>query len=75
MAPPPTAQPRSQVADVAFSRRPEPNEQAFMIPVPTGWTQRGSVFRVNAAQPGGPLNAPEVKCDFAFMRDQHATVR
>jgi hypothetical protein len=74
VASPAAAQQRAQGAGIAFSRRPEPNEQAFTILVPAGWTMRGGIFRVNATQAGGPLNALEAKCDLLLMSDQRGTV-
>jgi hypothetical protein len=71
---PAMAQQHPQPAGIPFTRRAEPNEQAFTILVPTGWILRGGIFRVNAAQAGGPLNALEAKCDLRIMSDQRGTV-
>jgi hypothetical protein len=68
------AQQRPQHAGLAFARRAEPNERAFTILVPAGWTLRGGIFRVNAARAGGPLNALEAKCDLRIMSDPRGTV-
>ena len=51
---------------LGFSPTNEPNENAFTILVPTGWKSQGGIFRVNAAEMGGPLNALVAKCDLAF---------
>jgi hypothetical protein len=73
-ASPALAQRRPQPAGVAFARRAEPNEGAFTILVPAGWTLRGGIFRVDAARADGPLNALEAKCDLLFLSDQRGTV-
>ncbi len=51
---------------IGFSPTREPNENAFTILVPTGWNSQGGIFRVNAAEMGGPLNALVAKCDLTF---------
>jgi hypothetical protein len=71
---PAEAQRRPPHAGVAFARRSEPREGAFTILVPAGWTLRGGIFRVNAAQADGPLNALEAKCDLWFLSDARGTV-
>jgi hypothetical protein len=60
---------------VAFQRVAEPRESAFTILVPRGWSASGGIFRINAAQAGGPLNAIEAKCDLTFQSDERGTVR
>lgn len=60
---------------MAFRRVSEPREQAFTILVPKGWSTSGGIFRVNAAQAGGPLNAIEAKCDITFKSDARGTVQ
>ena len=59
---------------IAFTRIFEPNEAAFSILAPRGWQNQGGIFRVNAAQAGGPLNAMEAKCDWLFTSDARGTV-
>lgn len=59
---------------IAFTRVFEPNEAAFSILMPRGWQQQGGIFRVNAAEAGGPLNAMEAKCDWLFTSDARGTV-
>ncbi|WP_201353596.1 hypothetical protein [Hydrogenimonas urashimensis] len=59
---------------VAFKRVYEPRERAFSILVPKGWQHEGGIFRVNALQAGGPLNAMEAKCDLLYKSDKKATV-
>ena len=61
-------------AAVAYTRVAEPNERAFSILVPKGWQTKGGIFRINAAQAGGPGNATGAKCDFTLMKDQAQTV-
>jgi len=59
---------------VGFSRVNEPRENAFNILVPQGWQADGGIFRVNAAEAGGPLNALAAKCDLTFKNDSRGTV-
>lgn len=59
---------------ISFQRIYEPREKAFSISVPRGWQHHGGIYRVNAAQAGGPLNAMEAKCDLRFQRDAQGTV-
>lgn len=59
---------------IGFVRITEPNEAAFTMLVPRGWQNQGGIFRVNAAQVGGPLNALEAKCDWLLMSDARGTV-
>jgi hypothetical protein len=59
---------------IAFMRVFEPNEAAFSILIPRGWQHQGGIFRVNAAQAGGPLNAMEAKCDWLFTSDARGAV-
>jgi len=59
---------------ISFVRIQEPNESAFSILAPQGWHNQGGIFRVNAAQAGGPLNAVEAKCDWLLMSDAKGTV-
>jgi hypothetical protein len=68
------AQQASSARGIGFTRQLEPNERAFSILVPTGWTMRGGIFRVNAMQAGGPLNAQEAKCDLLFTSDARGSV-
>jgi hypothetical protein len=63
-----------QHSGIAFMRVMEPREAAFSILVPRGWQSQGGIFRVNAAQAGGPLNAMEAKCDLLFKSDARGTV-
>ncbi len=58
---------------LSFERINEPNESAFSILAPRGWLNRGGIFRVNAAQAGGPFNAMEAKCDWLLMSDARGT--
>jgi hypothetical protein len=59
---------------ISFVRIHEPNESAFSILAPQGRRNQGGIFRVNAAQAGGPLNAMAAKCDWLLMRDAKGTV-
>jgi hypothetical protein len=59
---------------ISFVRIQEPSESAFSILVPEGWHNQGGIFRINAAQVGGPLNAMEAKCDWLLMSDARGTV-
>ena len=60
---------------IAFQRIAEPREGAFTILAPRGWSTSGGIFRVNAVEAGGPLNAIEAKCDLTFRSDERGTVR
>lgn len=62
-----------QPSGMAFTRMAEPREGAFTILVPRGWLSDGGIYRVNAAQAGGPLNAIEAKCDLIFKSDARGT--
>ena len=59
---------------ISFTRVFEPNERAFSILMPRGWQYQGGLFRINAAEAGGPLNAMEAKCDLLFASDARGTV-
>ena len=59
---------------IAFTRVFEPKEAAFSILMPREWRHQGGIYRVNAAQAGGPLNAIEAKCDWLFTSDARGTV-
>lgn len=59
---------------LSFVRMDEPRERAFSILVPRGWQAEGGIFRVNAMQVGGPINAMEAKCDLHFKSDARGTV-
>jgi hypothetical protein len=59
---------------IAFHRINEPRENAFSILVPDGWRTEGGIFRINAVEAGGPLNAIEAKIDIAFKSDEQGTV-
>ena len=61
-------------AGIGFSRLNEPNETAFNILVPLKWRSEGGIFRVNANEAGGPLNALAAKCDLTFKSDSKGTV-
>ena len=61
-------------AGLSFQRVNEPREAAFTILVPKGWQHRGGIYRINAAQAGGPLNAMEAKCDLLYTSDSRGTV-
>ncbi len=58
----------------SFNRRNEPNEAAFSLLVPDNWQLQGGIFRVNALQAGGPINAVEAKCDLVLKSDQNETI-
>ena len=59
---------------LCFIRIDEPNEGAFTILMPQGWQTKGGIFRVNAYEAGGPLNAMEAKCDLILKSDPNGTV-
>lgn len=59
---------------ILFTKVYEPNERAFSILVPKGWQSQGGIFRINALQVGGPLNAMEAKCDLLFKSDEAGRV-
>ncbi len=59
---------------IGFSRINEPNESAFNVLVPHDWRSEGGIFRVNANEAGGPLNALAAKCDLTFKSDPHGSV-
>jgi len=59
---------------ILFTKAYEPNEKAFSILAPKGWQSQGGIFRINALQVGGPLNATEAKCDLVFKSDSTGTV-
>jgi hypothetical protein len=65
---------KKQRTGIAFERVLEPREGAFTILVPQGWQGQGGIYRVNAAQAGGPLNAIEAKCDLLYMSDAKGTI-
>jgi len=74
--PPQRAQPPAddRLPAIAFHRVAEPRENAFTILVPKDWRVEGGIFRVNAVEAGGPLNAIEAKVDIAFKSDEKGTV-
>ncbi|MBT3294618.1 MAG: hypothetical protein HN919_17160 [Verrucomicrobia bacterium] len=59
---------------IGLERTHEPREHAFTLLVPNGWQIEGGIFRVNAAQAGGPLNALEAKCNLTLRSDATGTV-
>jgi hypothetical protein len=65
------AKPRTLV----FQRVTEPNEKAFTVLVPQGFTTEGGVFHVNPVEAGGPGNATGPKCEFKIKRDAAGTVQ
>jgi len=52
----------------------EPREAAFTLLLPQGWQMEGGIFRINAAQAGGPLNALEAKCELVLKNDAAGTI-
>jgi hypothetical protein len=65
---------KNDFTGISFARVYEPREAAFTILMPHGWQSEGGIYRVNAAQAGGPLNAIEAKCDLLFKSDAGGTV-
>ncbi|MBN2281748.1 MAG: hypothetical protein JXQ65_14295 [Candidatus Marinimicrobia bacterium] len=61
-------------AGLIFSRKSEPNEQAFSILVPREWQIKGGIFRVNPSAVGGPLNSVEAKCDLQLVSDERGSI-
>ncbi len=59
---------------LSFVRMDEPKEKAFSLLVPKGWQAEGGIFRINALQAGGPINAMEAKCDLIYKSDAQGTV-
>lgn len=59
---------------IVFTKVFEPNERAFSILAPKGWQSEGGLFRINALQVGGPLNATEAKCNLIYKSDAGGTV-
>ena len=59
---------------ISFTRVQEPKENAFSMLVPVGWQSQGGIYRINAMQAGGPLNAMEAKCDLTVQSDAQGTV-
>jgi len=59
---------------LSFVRQNEPKEQAFTILVPKGWIADGGMFRIDAIQGGGPLNATEAKCNLTLKSNQTGSV-
>jgi len=64
----------NKVSGISFIRINEPKEGAFSILIPKGWQTEGGIFRINALQAGGPLNATEAKCDLIVKSDNKGTV-
>ena len=52
----------------------EPNERAFTVLVPNGWTTSGGIFNVNPLKTNGPGNTLSPKCDFSVKSDESGTV-
>lgn len=65
---------KQEATGISFMRINEPSEGAFSILVPKGWQSQGGIYRINAAQAGGPLNAIEAKCDLTLTSDPQGTV-
>jgi len=59
---------------ISFIRKNESKEGAFSILVPKGWQMEGGIFRLDALQAGGPLNAIEAKCDLTLKSDNEGTI-
>lgn len=64
----------AQGSGLSFVRVNEPNEGAFSVLMPQGWSMEGGIFRVDPLQNGGPLNSMEAKCNLAFKSDAQGTV-
>lgn len=73
----PTAAPAAAAArTVMLLRRVvEPNETAFTILIPDGWSHAGGMFRVNPIAAGGAANAIGAKVDFQVRRDAAGSAR
>jgi len=56
-----------------FNRVNEPNENAFSILVPEGWTTEGGIFRVDPTAAGGAAQSIAAKLDFAVKSDNTGT--
>ena len=63
-----------KASGLSFIRVNEPKEGAFSILTPKGWQTEGGIFRINALQAGGPLNATEAKCDLILKSDHKGTI-
>jgi hypothetical protein len=57
-----------------FTRVTEPNERAFTLLVPKGWTTEGGVTRVSPLTANGSGNAIGAKVDFSVKKDAAGTV-
>lgn len=57
-----------------FHRRAEPNEGAFSLLVPDGWTLEGGIVRIDPTQAGGAAQSIEAKVDLTVKRDEAGTV-
>jgi len=51
----------------------EPNERAFTVLVPNGWTTSGGIFNVNPLKMNGPGNTLAPKSDFSVKSDEPGT--
>ena len=57
-----------------FTRVSEPNERAFTLLVPKGWTTEGGITRVNPLAANGSGNTIGAKVDFSVKKDAAGTV-
>ena len=58
---------------VRFHQVSEPNEGAFTMLVPDGWSTKGGVYRKDPGRSGGTGNAVAAKVDFIVTRDAAGT--
>jgi hypothetical protein len=64
----------TQPLGMVFEKKNEPQEHAFTIKVPKGWSMEGGIFRLLAHKIGGPLNATESKCDLTLKSDSRGSI-
>jgi hypothetical protein len=64
----------SRPLTILLQRVWEPNERAFTVLVPNGWTTSGGIFNVNPLKTNGPGNTLAPKSDFSVRSDERGTV-
>lgn len=72
-AAPASGKPGSRPITILLQRVWEPNEKAFTVLVPRGWTTSGGIFNVNPLKTNGPGNTISPKCDFSVRSAERGT--
>ena len=62
------------IPNIAFQRVEEPNERAFTVSVPQGWSVEGGISRADLTMQMVDAQSIEAKVDFTVRNDEQATI-